>query len=302
TVPAGLDVLTFVPSVGSYDPGTGAWTDMNLGTGQVADLRLIGQVRPDASGTLTNSAVVSPAGGVSDPAGGNNGASDTNVVRAGWTELAHGVSLSSAIPPSAERFFAMRQDGEASYEVVVDDLSGDLGDAGSPLRLQRLSPNLVPLQESTAAGLGPARSLRWQSVGEEELVVRVASGQCASACGAADVFRVRAYDTTYDLARFNNAGSQVSVLLLQNIGRGAAHGTVRFWSEFGSLIVEVPFAIQSPNGLYVLATASLSELQGESGSVTVTSDAPYATLAGKIVSLDPATGFSFDTPMRPRPR
>jgi len=34
----------------------------------------------------------------------------------------------------------------------------------------------------------------------------------------------------------------------------------------------------------------------------VTSDAPYGTLVGKAVAVEPATGFTFDTPMRARPR
>jgi hypothetical protein len=36
--------------------------------------------------------------------------------------------------------------------------------------------------------------------------------------------------------------------------------------------------------------------------VTVVHDAPYGALAGKTVALEPSTGFSFDSPMLPRPR
>lgn len=43
-------------------------------------------------------------------------------------------------------------------------------------------------------------------------------------------------------------------------------------------------------------------LPGYSGSITVTHDAPYGGLAGKCVTLEPATGFSFDTPLTARPR
>ena len=39
-----------------------------------------------------------------------------------------------------------------------------------------------------------------------------------------------------------------------------------------------------------------------SGALTVTHDGPYGSLVGKAVALEPATGFSFDTPMRYRPR
>lgn len=38
------------------------------------------------------------------------------------------------------------------------------------------------------------------------------------------------------------------------------------------------------------------------GTITVGHDARYGDLAGKTVALEPATGFSFDTQMVPRPR
>jgi hypothetical protein len=47
---------------------------------------------------------------------------------------------------------------------------------------------------------------------------------------------------------------------------------------------------------------SLSALAGRSGSVTLTHDGPYAGLSGKVVALEPATGYSFDTALLPRPR
>jgi hypothetical protein len=40
---------------------------------------------------------------------------------------------------------------------------------------------------------------------------------------------------------------------------------------------------------------------GQSGTITLASDGRYGDLAGKTVALEPATGFSFDSPMVPRP-
>jgi hypothetical protein len=51
-----------------------------------------------------------------------------------------------------------------------------------------------------------------------------------------------------------------------------------------------------------LNTATLPRLQGTSGSMTVSHDAPHGVLAGKAVALEPATGFTFDSPMEPRLR
>jgi hypothetical protein len=42
-------------------------------------------------------------------------------------------------------------------------------------------------------------------------------------------------------------------------------------------------------------------LPGQSGTITVAHDGRYGDLAGKGVALEPSTGFSFDSPMVPRP-
>ena len=52
--------------------------------------------------------------------------------------------------------------------------------------------------------------------------------------------------------------------------------------------------------LLVLNTATVAN--GVSGAATVVHDGPYGGLVGKTVALEPATGFSFDSPMRARPR
>ena len=52
--------------------------------------------------------------------------------------------------------------------------------------------------------------------------------------------------------------------------------------------------------MLVLDTAAV--VPGASGSLTVAHDGPYGGLVGKAVALEPSTGFSFDTPLEPRPR
>jgi hypothetical protein len=45
-----------------------------------------------------------------------------------------------------------------------------------------------------------------------------------------------------------------------------------------------------------------AEASGQRGSITVSHDGGYGALTGKAVALESATGFSFDSPMAPRPR
>jgi hypothetical protein len=46
----------------------------------------------------------------------------------------------------------------------------------------------------------------------------------------------------------------------------------------------------------VLNAGTVSGVAGSSGAVTVAHDGRYGDLAAKVVALEPATGFSFDTP------
>ncbi len=129
--------------------------------------------------------------------------------------------------------------------------------------------------------------------------VRVQSASCASACGADDVYRLRAWETTLSIPRFNNSGTQVTVLLIQNPTDYTVTGNARFWTATGMLTATNPFTL-APKALMVVATQLLAP--ATSGSITVASDARYGDLAGKSIALEPATGFSFDTEMHPRPR
>jgi len=87
------------------------------------------------------------------------------------------------------------------------------------------------------------------------------------------------------------------VLLLQNPTDYTISGTIYFWSTPGAPVGNVPFSL-APKALTVLNTATVAP--GVGGTVTVTHDGRYGDLSGKTVALEPATGFSFDSPMLPR--
>ncbi len=219
--------------------------------------------------------------------------------------LEHGTarvrSLSPLPGPTADtHWYVLRQEPASSYEVVVDAVSGDV----QPLSLRRLSAAGTLVQASTGSGIGASRSLRWANSTTAALsseAIVVASGGCGTGCGADDVYRIRAYDTTGVLPRFNNAGSQSSVLLLQNTGAAAVSGRAFFWSPLGTLLASTPIAL-APHGSQTIPTTQVPGLAGQGGSITVAHDAPYGVLTGKVVALEPATGLAFDTPMLSRPR
>ncbi len=222
-------------------------------------------------------------------------------------ELGHGSvqwgDLAADPGPAADAdLFRLAQAPRASYEVVVDAASGDVAPG---LLVERLaSDNSTVVQAGTATGTGASVSLRWENAVGSAVAsqhIRVASGGCTTACGADDVYRVRAYETTYTIPRFNNAGTQVTVVLVQNPTLQAVAGRLYFWDPAGALVHTHPFTV-GPRGLFQLIGTSVPALQGRSGSITVSNDARYGALAGKAVSLESATGLSFDSPMAPRPR
>jgi Calx-beta domain len=218
-------------------------------------------------------------------------------------ELRHGTSyvgdlISNDAPAADVDDFRLAQDPYASYEVVVDAVSGD----PDPLTLERRAAGGAVLQSGVPVGTGPAVALRWRvgSSAVTDETVRIA-GACSAACGADDVYRVRAYETTLRAARFNNTGDQATVLVLSNPGAEPVALAVDFWGPDGTLLAtHTPAGPLAPHGVLVLNTSAIAP--GASGSLTVTHDAPYGVLAGKAVALEPSTGFSFDTPLEARPR
>ena len=203
-----------------------------------------------------------------------------------------------------EDWFRLGQPPYTSWEVVVDGLSADT------ISLDRMGPGGTNVLQSSApvSSLGLARSLRWQNgpLGADGQFLRVKSTGCASACTSSDVYQIRLQETTYAISRFNNAGDQVTSVVVQNVAAHDVGGSIYFWSASGTLLATVPLATPparlGPKQLLVVNSAAIPVLADASGSITIAHDGRYGDLAGKATSLEPSTGFTFDTPMVPRSR
>ena len=266
-------------------------------------------VDPAASGTLVATANV--AGGNPDPVPGNDSASaPTLVKRVPDAELVHGSriagNLAAILPgfvPDQEDPYRIHQAPYHSWEVVVDGTSGDIGAGAGPALDLVASDGTTVVLSSTPAGAGSSRSLRFENATAtaiDDQWVRLQSAGCTF-CEAEDVYRLRAFDTTYRIARFNNSATQITVLVVQNPTDLPVAGHAQFWNAAGTPLASQPFSM-APRGAFVLNASTLSALSGQSGSVTLSHDAPYGALYGKAVAVEPATGFTFDTPMLARER
>jgi uncharacterized repeat protein (TIGR01451 family) len=282
-------------ALGALDAGAGAVVTVDV------------NVPASATGVLTNATSI--AGATADPVGANNSDIETTqvlVVRA-RAELVDGFrlvrDLRSVGGAAGQDLYRISQKPYSSYEVVVDAASGDLGNGQGP-RVERVAVDGVTvLASSVPVGTGPARSLRIvnQTASPiDDQLVRVRSAACSSDCGTDDTYRLRARETTASIPRFNNTGSQLTVLLLQNRTAQAVNGRAYFWSPAGGLLHQEPVVL-APHALQLVNTFGIVALQGQGGSVTVAHDGPLDAIAGKAVALEPATGFSFDSPLGGRP-
>jgi hypothetical protein len=217
--------------------------------------------------------------------------------------VSHGISSRRDFATAPQHLYALRQERYASYEVVVDAPFGRAGGAAGPSLARVAADGTTVVQSSAPVGTGHSRTLRFLNdtgAAQQAQFIRVQAASCTTGCTAADGYRLRAYETTYTIPRFNNNATQGTVVVVHNPTTRTVALRLRFWSATGTLLFT-----QSQNvaarGVYALATNQVPALVGQSGAVTIANDAGYGELDGKAVALEPASGYSFDSPMVARP-
>jgi choice-of-anchor B domain-containing protein len=283
-----------------YLPAAGALSFAPGATAQPIDVTLVSDLLSEGDETfqlsLSNGAnVILPlapvVGTIRD---------DDPVAAASGRELVHGSVVQADLaaepgPLGDQDLYRIAVPPGTSVEVVADGLTGDV----MPLVLQRLASDGTTVIDS-AAGL----SLRWENASgaaQDQEQVRVASGGCTADCDATDRYRIRALDTTASASRFNNSATQATVLLLQNASSEEVTGHVWFRDGAGAAIGAQAFSL-APRASLALDTRTVPGVAGASGSLTISHTGTYGAIAGKAVAVEPATGFTFDTPLVPRPR
>lgn len=195
-----------------------------------------------------------------------------------------------------------------SYEARISGTSigFNLISCGTCAQFERVNGAGVIVTEDTSVFIPAAtngsydRTVRW--IADSTTVndfIRV-KGASDFAENASSVYTLRFWDTTYSIPRWNNTGEQVTVLLISNLNASAVDGQIDFYDANGTLLHTEPFTV-GETGLYMLNTAALPALAGNSGHAYVAHLGGYGGLAGKAVGLEPSTGFAFDTPMMPIP-
>jgi hypothetical protein len=207
----------------------------------------------------------------------------------GEAGLSHGFSRRGPVgAPGLDRLTAPYAFG-SSYELVVDEVSG----RAEPIEVVAGVP--ISSLRAGAVGTGSAKSLRWFTdpiFGDGTGGVWVSAPGCRSGgCGPDDGYRARFYETTLTGATTDDAPS---VLILQNPGVERVKLLFRFFRDGQPSGDDFVHEI-GPRASFVRTLPAGPIL------VTVAHDAPYGALVGKVVTVDPESGFVSESLLAARP-
>ena len=225
-----------------------------------------------------------------------------NEITHGFSEV-HDLGVQPG-PVADQDWYRINQQPFSSYEVLCDGITGDVFTipGNNSLLLQRVDNTGASLQNSVSYGVGFAFSLRFANDTPNVIfndLVRVANAGCGTSCNAEDQYRIRAWETTIAVPRYNNFGGQLTVLIVQNTEEGGVSGNARLWTAAGGStpVTTVAFTLGPRQASVVnLSSVNGGAANGTSGTITITHNGRYGQLAVKAVALEPTTGFSFDSP------
>jgi hypothetical protein len=194
----------------------------------------------------------------------------------------------------------------SSYEVIVDGLTEEVASipastADDFLRLDLVDGTGTLISSGYAfSSIGAARTLRFRNTTGTEITnqyvrVQAAVDGCGTTCTTNAEYRIQLRETTLLAPRFNNSGTQSTVVLLQNGSTASVAGTVRFWSPGGTQLGTGQAVTLPAMGGIVLNTSTVPGAAGASGFMTFDHLGRYGQISGKAVALEPSTGFTFDT-------
>jgi hypothetical protein len=205
-----------------------------------------------------------------------------------------------------EDWYAFNAPSYSSWEARVDGTTGNVAlgvtagfvdFAGAAIAGAR---NNVLTATNGCDGCAVSARLENSTAAVVEEFVRVGDPQCGVTCDTNDQYTFRYFDTTYSAPRFNNSGGQLTVLIIQNLADEAVDGTTHLMNSAGARIGGAVFALGAKASL-VVNTSGMPGGAGVAGVMIITHNGAYGSLSGKAVALEPATGFSFDTPLVARP-
>lgn len=227
-----------------------------------------------------------------DPSDDTAASTRNEVTRVDWQR--HDLEARGGV--ADEDWFIYFPTAGRTFQVLVTQIAGDVPYA-NPDFLQIFAADGSTLLFGTAATGQHFARIRWQAANSNAVFVRV-KGNANTPASAR--YSIVFTETTLYCPRYNNSGSQVSVLIVQNVSGGACQVAANFFDEAGSVVGSQSQNIAA-SALWVLPTASVPNVAGTKGSIQIgNAFCSPSALKAKAVALEPATGFSFDTPCERR--
>lgn len=222
--------------------------------------------------------------------------------------LTHGViqthDLEGSLAAPDQDWMLVPTTARHSYEAKLSGFSAfaSYGVCSACVQVARVNAAGATLTgQSNPFGSNGAVAVRWTATSAQSDYIRVTGHIGANPPTANDQYTIEFFDTTQFITRFNNSGTQITVLFIQNTTRATVTGSIYFYAAGGGLTHTEPLNV-AVQGLQVVNTTAIGALAGASGSVAIAHNGGYGALNGKAVALEPATGFSFDSPLVVLPR
>lgn len=110
-------------------------------------------------------------------------------------------------------------------------------------------------------------------------------------------YTVEFRETTLFCPRYNNTGTQTSVLILKNasLDPNAPCQYYATFSDDAGTVVGFSQDTMEPGVTRVISLPTVPGLAGTKGSAQIAHTCGVGGISGKLVAMEPATGFSFDT-------
>jgi len=238
------------------------------------------------------------AADVWDTAGDGTAGATANVLWHTAPAQRHDLANSGGTPD--QDWFKIFPRANRSYEVQVVNTTVDMSALYS---VTRTTAGGAPLLASSPLDpAGSTRALRWiAGAADAEERVQVV-GTASSTVNAQYDILLR--ETTLYCPRYNNSGTQISVLILQRTGTEAGtpcDATAYFYDE-GAVQRGTYTQAFTVNDMSAVGTHTIAGVPGTKGALHVAHACGVGGLKGKLVALEPSTGFSFDTPCTERDR
>jgi hypothetical protein len=238
-----------------------------------------------------------------DTAADSDNTTGTDNVPVHGTIQVHDMSVQPG-PATDQDWYTISLPAFTSYEAIIDGLTGDTGGSLTFDWLAADGTTIlasgVSLGSASCTACTQTARLANQSASAVPVFIRVANPACGTACNTADQYTFRLKETDISVPRFNNASGQTTVLIMHNVSELPITGNINLFNGAGTLLGTLAFTLAS-NAHQVTNLGTVPGAAGVAGVVRITNNGRYGGLAGKTVALDPATGFSFDTPFVYRP-